>query len=225
MNAGSTVFKGVAAALVLIAGGVGCSHNGGSDRVSRSERREREKSERRISEQNKMYATHSSSRTSYNSGNDGRTTVADAPPLTYSSQTAYAQPVTYSTNVPVGMAPHQDAVVTVTSDGPTPVTPATYSQTYSPQTEYVQDTAYPTNASIAAGERQRSEATVTAPNAPPARRMETPTHTPSADEFWINGHWRWESNAFTWQPGRMERRRPKESRINKSYNYSCGEML
>lgn len=34
--------------------------------------------------------------------------------------------------------------------------------------------------------------------------------TPSADEFWINGHWRVENNRYVWEPGRMERRRSNE---------------
>jgi len=199
MNAGSTTFNGIVAALALIVGGVGCSHNDADHRLSRSERRSQSHSDRTSS---------------------GQREVAEAPPLTNSNQTpvysnqspAYQTPAaqnnTYSTQVPAGMAPSSNVVVTATAaNAPT----ATYSAPPVVAQEPTNSTiASSTIASDAAAQRQDAAVTVRAPEAPPATKSETPTHSPSNDEFWVNGNWNWNSNTYTWQPGRMERLRANQ---------------
>ncbi len=44
--------------------------------------------------------------------------------------------------------------------------------------------------------------------APPALRVEVMPPPPSAEHFWIAGHWRWENNRFAWVAGRWELHRP-----------------
>lgn len=194
MNVGSMVFKGGAAALVLIAGGIGCSSSKGDHRIS--------KSERRASKADQAYATNSRSGDSQSRPHSGSTSVAEAPPLTYGNQPAAGQPVTYSTHDPVGANTHQDVVATATA---TNAPPAYYASPVARQ-----DSTYPTNASIAAAQRQREAVTITAPEAPPATRPEMATHSRSNDEFWVNGYWRWDSRTFSWQPGHVERLRQSE---------------
>ena len=177
MNAGSTFFKGIVAALVLIVSGVGCSHNDGDHRLSRSERRSRSNSDR--------------NRTAR---------VAEAPPRTYANQPVAAQDNRYSPQVPVGAATQQDTVVTATATNASAVT-------YSAPPVVTQDKTDSSFAADAAAQRQDAAVTVRAPEAPPATRVEIPTHSVSQDEFWVNGNWNWESNNFTWQPGRTERLR------------------
>jgi len=51
--------------------------------------------------------------------------------------------------------------------------------------------------------------TVTSANEPPETKVETPSHTPNDNEFWVGGHWVADSSGrFDWQPGRVEQLRP-----------------
>jgi hypothetical protein len=43
---------------------------------------------------------------------------------------------------------------------------------------------------------------------PPLTLVETPSHTPSHDEFWVGGHWLADAGEFAWQAGRIEQYRP-----------------
>jgi hypothetical protein len=44
--------------------------------------------------------------------------------------------------------------------------------------------------------------------APPVEIVETPGVAPSADHFWIRGHWGYARGRYVWAPGRWEHRRP-----------------
>lgn len=46
--------------------------------------------------------------------------------------------------------------------------------------------------------------------APPPERAEAETRAPSAQHFWIRGHWQWDGRAYVWTPGRWEVRRTHE---------------
>jgi WXXGXW repeat (2 copies) len=43
--------------------------------------------------------------------------------------------------------------------------------------------------------------------APPAERVEVVGVAPSAQHFWIKGHWQWTGSDWAWTPGRWELRR------------------
>ena len=49
---------------------------------------------------------------------------------------------------------------------------------------------------------------VTVMQVPPPPRVEVMTAPPSAEHFWIAGHWGWERNRFEWTAGRWEAYRP-----------------
>ena len=46
--------------------------------------------------------------------------------------------------------------------------------------------------------------------APPAERPETVTAAPSAQHFWVRGHWHWDGNRYNWIAGHWETRRARE---------------
>jgi hypothetical protein len=41
--------------------------------------------------------------------------------------------------------------------------------------------------------------------APPAMRTEVVPPSPGRDFAWVNGHWRWDRDAYIWTPGRWLR--------------------
>jgi len=43
--------------------------------------------------------------------------------------------------------------------------------------------------------------------APPLSRVEAIPPPPSAEHFWVAGHWRWEGGRYVWTAGRWERHR------------------
>ena len=43
--------------------------------------------------------------------------------------------------------------------------------------------------------------------APPADRAEVMTAAPSAEHFWVRGHWQWNGHEYVWAGGRWEVRR------------------
>ncbi|MFI5168005.1 MAG: hypothetical protein ACHQQS_15460 [Thermoanaerobaculales bacterium] len=43
---------------------------------------------------------------------------------------------------------------------------------------------------------------------PPPLRVDVMTPPPSADHFWIAGHWRWENRRYEWEAGRWELHHP-----------------
>jgi hypothetical protein len=45
---------------------------------------------------------------------------------------------------------------------------------------------------------------------PPPERMETVAAAPSAEHFWVRGHWQWNGGEYVWVPGHWEVRRPRE---------------
>lgn len=50
-------------------------------------------------------------------------------------------------------------------------------------------------------------AQVTVRSAPPPERVETVTAAPSAQHFWVKGHWQYNGERYAWVPGRWEARR------------------
>ncbi len=63
---------------------------------------------------------------------------------------------------------------------------------------------------LATAESQQSHVTVVSAKEPPLTRVETPSHTPGREEFWVGGHWVADASGFSWQPGRIEQLRPGE---------------
>jgi hypothetical protein len=50
-------------------------------------------------------------------------------------------------------------------------------------------------------------AEIVVPARPPAERVETVGAAPSAEHFWIRGHWQWDGREYAWVPGQWETRR------------------
>ena len=44
-------------------------------------------------------------------------------------------------------------------------------------------------------------------SAPPQERYEVVTAAPSAEHFWVRGHWQWNGGQWGWNPGHWENRR------------------
>jgi hypothetical protein len=42
---------------------------------------------------------------------------------------------------------------------------------------------------------------------PPPERVETVAAAPSAEHFWVRGHWEWNGAEWVWRPGHWETRR------------------
>lgn len=166
---------------VLVLGAGGIGcSHNGDHRMSRAERRSRSHSDR--------------TRTA---------TVAEAPPRTYADQPGAGQSYTNSSQAPVAPAAYQGSVVSATAANASSVS-------YSAPPVAAQDGIDATSSRDAAVERQDARVTVRAPEAPPPTRLETPTHSVSKGEFWVNGNWNWNSHTFIWQPGRMERLRANQ---------------
>ena len=54
--------------------------------------------------------------------------------------------------------------------------------------------------------------------APPHIRIESRGRPPSRDHVWISGYHRWDGDAYTWEPGRWERRpRPRAQWVAHHY--------
>ncbi|APR79876.1 lipoprotein, putative [Minicystis rosea] len=47
-------------------------------------------------------------------------------------------------------------------------------------------------------------------SAPPAERQEAVAAAPSAQHFWVRGHWHWDGARYDWIAGRWETRRTHE---------------
>ena len=47
-------------------------------------------------------------------------------------------------------------------------------------------------------------------SAPPPERVEAAPVAPSAQHFWVRGHWLWNGDRYVWAPGHYEVRRTRE---------------
>jgi hypothetical protein len=45
---------------------------------------------------------------------------------------------------------------------------------------------------------------------PPVERVEPVAVAPSAEHFWVKGHWQWVGDQYAWLPGHWEVRRTRE---------------
>lgn len=57
---------------------------------------------------------------------------------------------------------------------------------------------------------------------PPAPQVEVYGVAPSANHFWVAGHWYWYGNQYAWRPGYWEVRRPGYSWVGGHWQHYPG---